>query len=159
MTNWWYFSYFLYKTGLGISCKLSPSETICMKCQSSFLGKYKKIFQNVVCWKIYPECEAMKNHWIQNNASTITEGAGAQADLCLRFSHKKSVSFSHVNPHLWKILLLWQIFENFNPVGEIVLIISHMNVWKVFQRILKDVGVSKSIFHVIIFFRNVIKEL
>ena len=34
-----------------VSCKLSPQETICMKCQSLFSGgKSKKIFQSVVCW-------------------------------------------------------------------------------------------------------------
>ena len=27
-----YFSYFSQKTGFGISCKLSPLETVCMKC-------------------------------------------------------------------------------------------------------------------------------
>ena len=31
------------------SCKLSPKETICMKCQILFSRKNKKIFQNVVC--------------------------------------------------------------------------------------------------------------
>ena len=35
------------KIGFGISCKLSPEETICMKCQNLFLGKIRKIFQNV----------------------------------------------------------------------------------------------------------------
>ena len=37
-----YFSYFTQKTGFGISCKLSPLETICMKCQILFPGKNKK---------------------------------------------------------------------------------------------------------------------
>ena len=37
-----YFSYFSQKTGLDISCKLSPLETICMKCHILFSGKYKK---------------------------------------------------------------------------------------------------------------------
>ena len=39
ITNWWYFSYFSQKTGFDISCKLSPLETICMKCQILFSGK------------------------------------------------------------------------------------------------------------------------
>ena len=34
--NWWYFSYFPQKIGFGISCKFSPKETICMKCQFLF---------------------------------------------------------------------------------------------------------------------------
>ena len=27
--------------------------------KSCFLGKIRKIFQNVICWKFYPECEAL----------------------------------------------------------------------------------------------------
>ena len=38
-----YFSYFSQKTGFDISCKLSPLETICMKCQILFWGKIRKI--------------------------------------------------------------------------------------------------------------------
>ena len=42
LTNWWYlFSSFSKKIGLDISCKLSPWETVCMKCQSLFSGKNK----------------------------------------------------------------------------------------------------------------------
>ena len=37
-----YISYFSQKTGFDISCKLSPKETICMKCQILFSGKNKK---------------------------------------------------------------------------------------------------------------------
>ena len=95
--------YFFQKTGFHISCKLSPMETVCMKCQNLwglrviaylleksnprkqdftfhanclqrrqfawnvkicevevsvliFWKKIRKIFQNVVCWKFYPEC-------------------------------------------------------------------------------------------------------
>ena len=35
-------------------------QTICMKCQNLFTGKIRKIFQNVICWNIYPECYALK---------------------------------------------------------------------------------------------------
>ena len=41
-TNWWYFSYFSQKTGFDIVSKLSPLETICMKCQILFSGKNQK---------------------------------------------------------------------------------------------------------------------
>ena len=44
-----YFSYFYRKIGFAISCKLSPQETICMKCQSLFSGKNKKKYQFSVC--------------------------------------------------------------------------------------------------------------
>ena len=37
-----YFSYFSQKTEFDISCKLSSSETICMKCQILFCEKIKK---------------------------------------------------------------------------------------------------------------------
>ena len=41
------FSDFSQKTGFAISCKLSPVETICMKCQILFPGK-KKIRKNII---------------------------------------------------------------------------------------------------------------
>ena len=31
-------------------------ETVCMKCKSFFLGRMRKIFQNDVSQKLYPEC-------------------------------------------------------------------------------------------------------
>ena len=37
--------YFSQKTGFDISCKLSPNETICMKCQKPvFWEKQEKLF-------------------------------------------------------------------------------------------------------------------
>ena len=42
-----YFSYFPQKTGYDISCKLSPKETICMKCQILFSEKNKKNIINL----------------------------------------------------------------------------------------------------------------
>ena len=41
-----YFSYFSKKIGFNISCKLSPVETIHMKCQILFSGKNKKNINN-----------------------------------------------------------------------------------------------------------------
>ena len=41
------FSYFFQKTEFDISCKLSPLETICMKCQILFSGKNKKNIINL----------------------------------------------------------------------------------------------------------------
>ena len=44
------FSYFSLKLGFDISCKLSPIETVCMKCQILFSGPNKKKYkQFVVC--------------------------------------------------------------------------------------------------------------
>ena len=42
------FSYFSQKTGFDISCKLSPLETICMKCQILFSRKNKKTIINLL---------------------------------------------------------------------------------------------------------------
>ena len=42
-----YFSYFSQKTGYDISSKLSPKETICLKCQILFSGKNKKNIINL----------------------------------------------------------------------------------------------------------------
>ena len=36
------FLFFLQKTGFDTSCKLSPKETICIKCQSLYFRKNKK---------------------------------------------------------------------------------------------------------------------
>ena len=37
-----YLSDFIQKTGFDISCKLSPMETMCMKCQNIISRKYEK---------------------------------------------------------------------------------------------------------------------
>ena len=42
-----YFSYFSKKTGLDISCKLSPVETICMICQILFSGNKHENITNL----------------------------------------------------------------------------------------------------------------
>ena len=38
-----FFFFFFPNTGFGISCRLSPKETICMTCQSLFCAKNRKI--------------------------------------------------------------------------------------------------------------------
>ena len=46
-----YVSYSSQRTSFGISCNLSPLETVSMKCQILFSGKNKKKYnQCVVCW-------------------------------------------------------------------------------------------------------------
>ena len=47
-----YFSYFPWKTGFDILCKLSPVETICMKCQILFPEKNMKYILNCLLQKI-----------------------------------------------------------------------------------------------------------
>ena len=51
-----FFFYFSQKTRFDSSCKLSPMEAVCMNSQILFFEKNKKIFQYVVCRKVYPEC-------------------------------------------------------------------------------------------------------
>ena len=41
------FFLFSLETGFDISCKLTPAETICMKCHNLFPGKNKKIMINL----------------------------------------------------------------------------------------------------------------
>ena len=40
--KYFYFSDLFQKTGFDITCKLSPKETVCMKCQILFSQKKKK---------------------------------------------------------------------------------------------------------------------
>ena len=63
------FSYFFLKTGFDIPCKLSPLETLCMKCQNLFSGKNKKNISNVVCCNFYPACLSIKQ--MKNNENWI----------------------------------------------------------------------------------------
>ena len=46
-----FFLIFQKKMGFDISCKLSPQETICMKCQCLFSGKNKKNIFNLLSAK------------------------------------------------------------------------------------------------------------
>ena len=48
------FSYFSWKTGFDISCKLSPEESICMKHQTCFLGKIRINISKCRLLKILP---------------------------------------------------------------------------------------------------------
>ena len=62
-TNWWHFSLFQKKTGFDISCKLSPKETICMKCQILFFRKNKKNISNCLLLKIFPRVKTFWRQW------------------------------------------------------------------------------------------------
>ena len=78
-----FFLFFSQKIGFDISSKLSPKETICMKCQSLrkqyawnvkafFLEKWEKYFKIfVVCWNFYPACKVLWVHiWQEANLAT-----------------------------------------------------------------------------------------
>ena len=62
-TNWWYFSYFSQKTSFDISWKLSPVETICMKCQILFSRKIKKNISVCRLLKILPRVDTEHITW------------------------------------------------------------------------------------------------
>ena len=47
-----FFLNFSQKMGFDFSCKLSPQETICIKCQSLFSGKNKKNISNYYLLKL-----------------------------------------------------------------------------------------------------------
>ena len=72
---WEFFSYFSLKTRFDISCKLSPLETICMKCQIFFSGKNKKNILTCL-FKILPRVPGTEKSylelWKQNNGSIYT---------------------------------------------------------------------------------------
>ena len=57
-----FFVFFFKKIGYDTSCKLSSSETICIRCQILFSRKVRKIFQNVVCWNLYLACKLTDSH-------------------------------------------------------------------------------------------------
>ena len=60
MTKWWFFSHFSQKTRFDITCKLSPGDNL-HEMSILFSGnKERKISQNVVCWKFYPECSELR---------------------------------------------------------------------------------------------------
>ena len=51
---------FSQKTGFGLSRKLSPEETICMKDQNPFSGKNKKNILNVTCQYFFFSMRSVK---------------------------------------------------------------------------------------------------
>ena len=63
-----FFSLFLQKTGFDTACKLSPLETICMKCQILFPGKNGKNISIGHLLKILPRVLSIK---IMVNIHTI----------------------------------------------------------------------------------------
>ena len=56
------FLIFFQKTGFDISCKLSPKETICMKCHILFSEKNKKNISKCRLLKILPRVLSVKAH-------------------------------------------------------------------------------------------------
>ena len=50
-----FFSYFSQETGFDSSHKLSPLETVCMKCQNLFQGNLRKNISICCLLKIFPK--------------------------------------------------------------------------------------------------------
>ena len=57
-----FFFIFFKKTGSDTSCKLSPKETISMKCQILFSGKNKKNISKCHLLKILPGMLSVKEY-------------------------------------------------------------------------------------------------
>ena len=55
-------SFFPLKTDFDVSCKVSPMETICMKCQNLFSGKYKKNITNLLSAEFAKRVVEVKVH-------------------------------------------------------------------------------------------------
>ena len=53
------FLIFTRKQGLTFHANCLLRRQFAWNVKSCFLGKIRKIFQNVVCWKFYPECLAL----------------------------------------------------------------------------------------------------
>ena len=79
-----YFPYFSRKIGFDFSCKLSPKETICMKCQSLFSGKNKKNISGCRLLKFDPSMLSINAN---RNISTQVSGHNWTSFLCLRLNN------------------------------------------------------------------------
>ena len=92
MTNRWYFSYFSQKTGSDISCKLSPLETICMKCRILFYRKKKKKKNISQCrlLKCLPKCHVFKQKTFVGILFNDTSTLLGHFVLCGRKGRKKN---------------------------------------------------------------------
>ena len=122
--NWWHFSYFSKKTGFDISCKLSPVETICMKCQNLFSGKTKQNILKCCLLGILPRLLSV-NHkcsykYAWSNSVDSDQSAHSGSTLFATqptwFSH--SIRPQHEKPYLW---ICWPIKTN-NPAHSSSLI-------------------------------------
>ena len=87
-----FFFNFSQKTGYDISCKLSPEETICMKCQSLFSGKNKKNIINLSSAENAQRVVKVNNARIFFFFFFKLQGIG----FCTDLSH--CYSYEYVNP-------------------------------------------------------------
>ena len=68
------FPYFFQKTGFGSSCKLSPLETICMKCQNMFSGKkcrLLKFLPSVLSLKRMDTPKRVWQHFVKRDLQSV----------------------------------------------------------------------------------------
>ena len=89
-TNWWYFSYSSQKTGFDISCKLSPLETICMKCQNMFFGENKKNISKCCLLKFLPRVLSDKSRFSHALVQISNTGNGNRDRIII--SKNKSIN-------------------------------------------------------------------
>ena len=79
------FLIFPRKQDLTIFCKLSPWGQFAQNVKSCFLGKIGKIFQNVVCWKFYLECQTLRIQTDGQNGQCRPRSDSAESGICKLF--------------------------------------------------------------------------
>ena len=95
-----FFLYFSHKIGLNISCKSSPSETICMKRKAPFLGQNK--------WAI-SKCRLLK--FLPNMLSVYVFEAHQHSLLswyCLQFYVSKQLTGTQIDSFSFRTSNQWQ---------------------------------------------------
>ena len=84
------FFFFPQKTDFNISCKLSPPETICKKCQNLFSGKNISICRLL---KILPRMLSVKSHITKTRLFKYIENFATKKKTKTKFSDKNSNTF------------------------------------------------------------------
>ena len=104
------FSYFAQKTGFDTTCKLSPLETICMKCQNLFSGKNIINFL-VIFWislvKFVEKCHSSRPQQLsESKIKFMTQ----RWNICHYFLHK---TLFLTSLEMSKMILKWSDYTIF----------------------------------------------
>ena len=110
--------FFIFFPEIGSDISWISKETILMKCQAYFLWKMRKLFQNVICWKYHPACEAFKAHILPiRNISSPSETFSPHQKhiLPIRNILSTSETFSSYQKHILTIRNIFSPSETFSP--------------------------------------------
>ena len=92
------------KTGFNISCKLSPMETICIKCEILFTRKNKKNISKCLLLKILPRLLSVNSQECMSRAVTL-ENMPSDRNAQRRF--RSACAFVQFDKNLhWTIFLI-----------------------------------------------------